>query len=305
MKRKTVTNVAASVHARLLNVTRQRGGDFNLTLQRYAAERFLYRLGASPLRERFVLKGAMLFVLWEGPLARSTRDLDLAGYWENDAASLATAFREICLVSSPLDGVEFRSNSLQVEPIRDAAEYHGFRVHLDIGLGSAVLRLQVDVGFGDVVVPPPMDVVYPVLLDGEAPRIRAYPREAVVAEKLHAMVFHGEVNSRYKDFLDIHVLSQRYPFEGPTLTAAISATFDRRNSATFAPWPVAFSAAFYADSDRADQWLRYVKRSKVTVAPPPFAEVGERIVAFLEPAVRAISNGEAFGVNWSPGGPWR
>lgn len=305
MKKKPVTNIAASVHARLLNATRQRAGDFNLTLQRYAAERFLYRLGASPLRERFVLKGAMLFVLWEGPLARSTRDLDFAGYWENDATSLATAFREICSVSSPLDGLEFRPASLQIEPIRDASEYHGFRVHLDIGLGPAVLRLQVDVGFGDVVVPPPMDVVYPVLLDGEAPRIRAYPREAVVAEKLHAMVFHGEANSRYKDFLDIHVLSQRYPFEGPTLTAAISATFDRRHSATFAPWPVAFSAAFYADSDRAEQWLRYVKRSKFAAAPAHFTEVGERIGAFLEPPVRAITNAEPFDATWSPAGPWQ
>jgi len=56
---KPVTNFAASARARLFKATKSRQGDFQLTLQRYAAERFLYRLGVSPYRDRFVLKGAM------------------------------------------------------------------------------------------------------------------------------------------------------------------------------------------------------------------------------------------------------
>ncbi len=122
---KPVTNFAVSVRARLLDATRKRKGDFQLTLHRYVAERFLYRLGASALRDRFVLKGAMLFVLWDSTILRPTRDLDLAGYWENDAASLKTAFREICAVPCPRDGLEFDVEKLTIEPIRDAAEYHG------------------------------------------------------------------------------------------------------------------------------------------------------------------------------------
>jgi hypothetical protein len=59
--KKGVTNFAASARARLLDLTHRRQGDFQLTLGRYAAERFLYRLGASRHRDRFVLKGAMLF----------------------------------------------------------------------------------------------------------------------------------------------------------------------------------------------------------------------------------------------------
>jgi Nucleotidyl transferase AbiEii toxin, Type IV TA system len=303
--KKTVTNVAASVHARLLAATKRRGGDFNLTLQRYAAERFLYRLGASRFREAFVLKGAMLFVLWGEAFARPTRDLDLAGYWENDPDSLMQTLREVCSTQGPPDGLEFRLDALAIERIGGVAEPHGYRAHLEIGLGQAVIRLQVDIGFGDVVVPAPLDVVFPALLDVDAPSIRAYPREAVVAEKFHAMVLHGQANSRYKDFLDVHVLSQRFPFGGPTLAASISATFARRGSATLTPWPVALTSGFYADVSRSDQWLRYIKRSKLTEAPRAFVDVGDRIIAFLEAVVRALSAGESFEAVWAPDGPWR
>ena len=59
-------NLAASIHRRLLNGARERGEDVQFILQRYAAERFLYRLGQANHREMFVLKGAMLFALWGG-----------------------------------------------------------------------------------------------------------------------------------------------------------------------------------------------------------------------------------------------
>ena len=76
--------------------------------------------------------------------------------------------------------------------------------------------MRIDIGFGNAIQPPPIDARYPVLLDSPHPRIRVYPREAVVAEKLHAMVTHGELNSRYKDFYDLHALAQHFDFDGST-----------------------------------------------------------------------------------------
>jgi hypothetical protein len=302
---KPITNFAASVRARLLEETRRRKGDFQLTLQRYVAERFLYRLGASSHRDRFVLKGAMLFVLWDQAAIRPTRDLDLAGYWNNDAASLEVAFRQICKVPSPQDGLDFALDTLQVAPIRDLAEYHGFRLNLDVRLGDAVIPFQIDVGFGDAIVPPPLDVEYPVMLGGDVPHVRAYPREAVIAEKLHAMVVHAEANSRYKDFFDVVALSGRFAFAGQTLVDAIKATFARRSSATFEPWPVALTSAFYADGSRSQHWGHFLKRSKLMEAPADFSLAGERVIAFLEAPVRAASVAESYARNWQPGGPWR
>lgn len=108
-------NVPASVHARLLAGAQARGEDFNLTLQRYVAERFLYRLGASGHRERFVLKGAMLFPVWGGSLYRATRDLDLAGFTADDSGSIVEIVREICAAQCPQDGLEFQHATVRAE----------------------------------------------------------------------------------------------------------------------------------------------------------------------------------------------
>jgi Nucleotidyl transferase AbiEii toxin, Type IV TA system len=153
--------------------------------------------------------------------------------------------REICAISHDQDGLAYSLATMTVEPIRVADQYHGFRILLDVLLAGAKIPFQIDIGFGDAIVPDPIDVNYPTLLDDVAPNIRTYPREAVIAEKLHAMVTHGEGNSRYKDFYDVFVLSTRCAFPGATLTSAIQATFTRRQTPKLDPWPVALTIAFY------------------------------------------------------------
>ena len=79
MNRKAPANVAASVRRKLLNYARRSGDEFQRVLDRYGAERFLFRLGRSPHAERVVLKGAMLFFKWAGEMYRPTRDLAFDG----------------------------------------------------------------------------------------------------------------------------------------------------------------------------------------------------------------------------------
>ncbi len=297
-------NVPALVHARLRAGAQERREDFNLTLQRYTAERFLYRLGASRHREQFVLKGAMLFALWGGSLYRATRDLDLTGYTEDDARALVAIMQEICAVSCPSDGLTFQAATVRAEPIRDQSEYHGFRVKLQALLGTARLTLQIDVGFGNAIEPPAQEEEYPVLLEGPAPRIRAYPREAVVAEKVHAMVVLGAANSRYKDFYDLFVLAKNFSFPGAVLTRAIAATFERRRTPLLHAQPVALAPAFYSDPKRAAEWQRYLSRNALPGSPADFTAVGELLQAFLGPLWRALAAGRAFADAWPPAGPW-
>lgn len=302
--RKPPQDPAASVHARLLAGAQGRKEDFNLTLKRYAAERFLYRLGASRHRERFVLKGAMLFALWGGSLYRATRDLDLTGYGEGGARGLIELIREICGLPCPGDGLQFLSATVRAEPIRDKSEYHGFRVKLRALLGAAKLDLQIDVGFGNAVEPPAREEKYPVLLDGPAPRIRAYPREAVVAEKLHAMVVLGTANSRLKDFYDVFALAKNFPFAGPALGRAIAATFERRSTPIQDSRPVALGPEFYLDPERAAQWRRYLSLNGLPGAPADFAAVGELLQGILGPVWSALADTRAAASAWRPGGPW-
>lgn len=196
-------NLAASIHARLLNRAKARGEEFNLVLTRYAVERFLYRMSIMPARENYCLKGALLFDLWFEIPHRPTHDADFLGFGPMDAEALSITMREICGVTVD-DGMIFDATSIMVEEIREEARYGGLRVRLVGNLGKARSTVQLDVGYGDAVTPGPEEAVYPTMLDDQsAPRLKVYPRATVVAEKLEAIVSLGMTNSRMKDFFDI------------------------------------------------------------------------------------------------------
>lgn len=204
MTKRPIKVVAASVRQRLLNLARERADDFNLLLTRYVHERLLYRLAHSPEVDRFVVKGATLFTLWSDLPHRSTRDLDLLGFGTPELARLESVFRSLSAIAVERDdGVVFDANTVRAHAIREQALYDGIRVEMMAHVGSARVRTQVDVGFGDAIVPAPALAIFPVLLDLPAPALRAYARETVVAEKLHAMADLGMANSRLKDYFDL------------------------------------------------------------------------------------------------------
>lgn len=295
---------AESIRHRLRNVLRARGDDVSLGLQRYAAERFLYRLGRSVHRERFVLKGATLFAIW-GTTYRPTRDLDFTAYGDSDVDAVLGALREICHTPDDVDALQFEAETITMEPIRDGSEYPGIRVHIMAVLGTSLIPIQLDLGFGNAIVPGPEEVEYRSLLGDPPPRVRAYPQESVVAEKLHAMVTLGEQNSRYKDFYDMHTMANAFRFERSTLVAAVRATFERRATPIAAETPVALRATFYADDARAKQWRAYVTRSGMTGVPQDFASVGDRVITFLQPLWADLSAGTEVRGEWSPDRGWR
>lgn len=72
-------DLPTSIYTRLHALSRARKESFQLTLNAYARERLLYRLGRSPHRKQFILKGATLFTVWAGNPYRSTMDVDFLG----------------------------------------------------------------------------------------------------------------------------------------------------------------------------------------------------------------------------------
>ena len=190
-------NVAASIRQRLLNLAHQNQEDFNLILARYAAERFLYRLSKSPDAPRFVLKGALVFLLWMSKPHRPTRDVDLLGFGDLSDEALRTIIRNVASMQVEPDGLKFDAASTAISDIREGQSYQGKRVALRVNLENARIRLQIDIGTGDVVTPEPEIVTYPTCLDDmPGPRIRSYPPVSVVAEKTHILVDIGLLNSR-------------------------------------------------------------------------------------------------------------
>lgn len=297
-------NVADSVRQRLLDQARSQRVDFNLLLTRYGLERFLYRLGRSEYRERFVLKGAMLFPLWGVVSYRATRDVDLLGYGESEIEALVTVFRAICQIKVPDDGITFDPASVQAEHIRDQMEYGGTRLKLTAGLAGARIPLQVDIGFGDVITPSAVSAEYPTLLNHPAPSLRVYPRETVIAEKFQAMVHLGIANSRMKDFHDLWVLGSQFDFDGVTLATALARTFERRNTPLPVELPLALTSEFFAEAQKVRQWKAFLNRAGLAVEVE-LAEVAAFIAGFVMPLIEPTRVGEKFSGRWLAGGPWQ
>ncbi|MCL4222466.1 MAG: nucleotidyl transferase AbiEii/AbiGii toxin family protein [Phycisphaerales bacterium] len=298
------TNIAASVHARLMNLARAEGRSFNDLLQFYAMERFLYRLSRSDHAAKFILKGALLLRVWDPGAYRTTRDIDLLGRMASDVDAVAAAIASVCRERVAADGLEFDAASVRGERIVEDAEYEGVRVTFPGRLGNARVTMQIDVGFGDAVTPAPKQVAYPVLLDMPAPRLRAYPPETVIAEKFEVMLKRGDANSRMKDFHDVWWVAQHREFDGAVLAKAIRSTCAKRGTEILAR-PTALSKAFAESSAKAAQWRAFRRRLNPTSCPEGFAEVMAAVREFLQVIAAAIAAGEPFERTWTPPGPWR
>lgn len=148
-----------------------------------------------------------------------------------------------------------------------------------------------------------MVCVYPTLLDLPAPELLVYPREAVVAEKLEAMVVLGERNSRIKDFFDLHYLAMHFEFDRATLIEAVRRTFERRCTPIPEGQPIALTN-YWANPSRPAQVRAFARRARITV-PEDFSHKCARILdAFLSPVLDDLRYGRAQAATWTPGGPW-
>ena len=282
MKKDQPTNLAASIHNRLVNYARQTGTEAQLVFMRYGLERLLYRLCQSGYMDEFVVKGAMLFWVWTGEQYRPTKDLDLMTARVRTAEQLETIFMSVCTVQVEAeDGLVFLALSVKAEEIREEDVYGGMRVTLEARLGRAKIPLQVDIGFGDAITP-----------------------KAAVAEKFETMVKLGLLNSRMKDFYDIWILARDFTFDGETLMAAIRATFKRRRTALPTEVPLGLSDEFAADAGKQTQWRGFVKRSRLQLKDTDLIAIVSVLRDFVMPPTVAAQAGKPFPQHWPKDGPW-
>jgi predicted nucleotidyltransferase component of viral defense system len=299
-------NIAASVRQRLLNASRTRREDFQVTLTRYALERLLYRLSKSTHRDQFIIKGAMLFSAWNEVPHRPTRDLDLLSFGASDISRLEEVFREIVNTEVEPDGLEFLAESVRGGRIKEDQEYEGVRLSIQSRLEQARLSLQIDIGFGDAVTPAPEEIEYPTLLaDSPAPLLRAYSRYSVVAEKFQAMVMLGIANTRMKDFFDVWTLARSFDFDGGVLCQAMKMTFKRRETEIPFTAPLALTPEFYEDRTKQSQWDAFLKRSQLAAQSTTLDDVAAVLRNFLFPPSLAVVEGRSFDACWTPTAGWQ
>ncbi|QQR89557.1 MAG: nucleotidyl transferase AbiEii/AbiGii toxin family protein [Myxococcales bacterium] len=303
MSAKNVKNMAASVHAKLLNEARAKGRPFQELLQFYGLERFLYRLAKSKYGDTFVLKGALLLHVWNAPITRPTRDIDLLGFASNSLDAVRDVFKGICDTDVEPDGLQFPSEEVRAGRIKEDARYEGVRVTFAGFLSRSRIPVQVDIGFSDVITPKPSFNAYPTLLQMSAPTLKMYPKETVVAEKFEAMVQLGEINSRMKDFFDLWLLARTFNFDGSLLSDAVRKTFAHRGTKIDLD-PVGLSSEFVNNEDTKKKWAAFVKRIQVNDAPSSLSEATPMLRAFLVPIAKDIHSGTKSLKIWKAGGSW-
>ena len=305
MTRKTKSNIPASILGRLLVLSKKTGDDYQTILTAYVCERFLFRLAASPVRDRFVLKGAMLLRVWSDHPYRMTRDLDLLRRGDGTAEAIKRDFETVCNVPVEPDGLDLDTTSIQLEAIRAEDEYVGTRVSMLVYCGKARIALQVDIGVGDRVYPAPMLQHYTTLLGMAAPEVFAYAPETAIAEKLEAMLVLGDRNSRIKDFFDLRYFAQHFTFDRRILVEAIRSTFSHRSTPIPPDDPIGLTEIYWQNPMRPSQVRAFARRSGMETGTENGKEILAVIRPFLVPVLDDLRSGVTKDGTWPPGGPWQ
>ena len=302
MTTKERKNIVASVLAKLRNTSKSSGTLFQQVLQQYAMERFLYRVSKSKHAQSVVLKGALLLKTIGIPNARPTMDIDMLRTGKADQASLLALVKDCATLEVAADGLHFIVDSAVAEEITKDSEYKGTRILMDARMDNVRLKIQIDFGVGDVMVPGPRMIEYPVFLGGDTIELLAYPVETAIAEKLQTMVALGNANSRMKDFYDVWICSTHLDLNGKTLLKAIDATFKNRQT----PVPAEEFEAFSPDFVRTHQilWNAFVNKMGEEHLADSFGKVVEDLIVFTMPALRALTSGEKLTQKWRAGTGW-
>jgi predicted nucleotidyltransferase component of viral defense system len=271
-----------SVKARLKNFAIKSGCTFQEALTYYGLERTIYRISISEYADNFVLKGGIfLYALFGRNYERATTDVDLlAQRISNGSEEMKSVFQKI-FSRDVDDALVFDVDSITVEDITEFKEYHGLHVSFVGYLDRTKIPISIDIGFGDVIYPEAVKMDFPVILDMESPRVNAYSLETSIAEKLEAIIHNGYLNSRYKDFYDIYVLSKKYEFSYAELRNAVIQTFENRKTPMTMD-SAAFSDEFLNDPMHQTRWKAFLKKKKALIQVS-MSDAMDWIKAFVRP----------------------
>jgi hypothetical protein len=299
-----IKNIEASVKAKLQNKAKETNRPFSEVLQYYGMERFLYRFSKLKYADKFVLKGALLFAVWQIPDRRTTLDIDFLARFDNEIAAIETVMKDVCGISVDSDGLKFDAQTVKGMKIKEDADYEGVRVKFTGFLDRARIPMQIDVGFGDIVYPKTKVIDYPVILDFPKPHLNGYPQESVISEKFEAMIKLGLLNSRMKDFYDIWLMTRQFEFKGANIASAIKKTFNNRKTDIPNKKPLFADEIYDEKSDRQTLWNALLKKGDIRHAPETLSATAKEIERFLIEPIMALNENIVFDKTWTSPKGW-
>lgn len=290
-KKPTRATVDGNAYLDLKAAANQRGRPVDEHLTLYALEGFLNRLSQSSRREEFVLKGGVLLAAFDQ--RRPTRDVDLAAiHLDNDVDNILKVLREVADVPVE-DGLDIDTDHATAEVISDdSTGYTGARVSFPAALASARVSFHVDVNIGDPISPDPEVIAVPCILGGTID-VLGYPVEMVIAEKLVTAIERGTANTRWRDFVDMHRLSNSHPMAGDVLVESCTTVASYRK-APLRPLGVALDGF---GEIAQPKWFAWRNKQKLQdEAPENISELIASLEAFADPV---LDRGAA-GRTWNP-----
>ncbi len=291
-----MTDIAASVLARLKNKAAESSRSYQLCLQLFCQEEFLRRLEKSKYAENLVLKGGLFIYSLTNFDSRVTVDVDfLLRQMPNTPEQLKIVLEEIIATPTGNDFITFEIKD--VIPLAVAKKYAGIGASLVAKIKNTKTPFGIDFGVGDVIVPKQEKRKIPTQLDDfAAPTVNTYSLETTVAEKLDAILSLMEFSSRMKDYYDLYYLANKFNFEGATLTKALKKTFENRGR-QFTVEQFEQVMTFGNDDAMQKKWKAFCR--KIDTKTDDYDTVLKTIKTFLtEPFTKAILALE-FDNNWS------
>ena len=289
-----------SIQARLDNLGRRLGIPANVPqVMRYFyfQDGFLARLARSPYQQHFVLGGALLLQKLVPGLAqaRPTQDADFTCLGlPADVPSLGATLLAIAQVPWS-DEVVFEAGAIRVRQLLQQGTTQALRARIPVRLGNAREVLPLDLAFGTVLVPGPQLRQLPTTLDPSVTvPVYTYPLETVMGGKVASILLHGAANTRFKDYLDLHVLARAQDFDGSALQAALVAICQSQGLVPDPSSVVFASPAFVTDPQQLQGWSRFVASGRLGASAPNFAEAISVVRALYGPAL----SGSAGGLTW-------
>ena len=244
-------NKSASIKAKLLNLSRSLKTDYMVILRRYSQERFIFRLSKSIYKNNFVLKGAIMSLVFGLSNFRPTKDIDFLGVSiSNDMENIKKIIMEIISVNCD-DGIKFQKK-LEINEIRKEADYRGLRIIIPWKMEKTNNKLQIDIGFGDKIIEGPMVMNFPTLINDEEPEILIYSLETAIAEKIQIITSLNFNTSRLKDFYDLYMFCSKKEFNFKSVYNSLAVTFKTRKT-NLEDIRIVFSDDFINNEDKSKQ----------------------------------------------------
>lgn len=215
--------------------------------------------------------------------ARPTLDIDFLGInISNDGEHIAEVFREICAINCDEDGVTFVYDKIVTQNITEFKDYHGIRLSIPVTMDTIAQVLTMDIGFGDIIIPHPVSIDYPLMLEGlPQANILAYSTETVIAEKMHAIIDLADQSSRMKDYYDIYRILTSFQYDTNILQDAINHTFENRHTPYNADTKF-FDSNFSNNPQMQVRWTAFLRKSTIK-STLSFADVVCRLQNILKP----------------------